>query len=44
MPLNVSIECEMFIDNLITGFKIEQAIRETFIKIKRFMYCLEVCV
>ena len=36
MPLNVSIECEMFIDNLITGFKIEQAIRETFYKNKTF--------
>lgn len=32
IPLTFSIDCEMFIDNIVTAFKIEQSIRETFYK------------
>lgn len=32
IPLSFSIDCEMFIDNIVTAFKIEQSIRETFYK------------
>ena len=36
IPLTLSFECEMWMDNIISAFKIEQAIRDTFYKNKTF--------
>lgn len=36
IPLTFNFECEMWIDNIITAFKIEQALRETFYKNKTY--------
>lgn len=36
IPLTLSFDCEMWADNLISAFKIEQAIRDTFYKNKTF--------
>ena len=36
IPLTLSFECEMWMDNIINAFKIEQAIRDTFYKNKTF--------
>ena len=36
MPLTFNFECEMWIDNIVTAFKIEQALRETFYKNKTY--------
>ena len=36
IPLTFNFECEMWIDNIITAFKIEQALREAFYKNKSY--------
>lgn len=36
IPLTFNFECEMWIDNIVTAFKIEQALRETFYKNKTY--------
>ena len=36
IPLTLSFECEMWMDNIISAFKIEQSIRDTFYKNKTF--------
>lgn len=36
IPLTFNFDCEMWIDNMITAFKIEQALRSTFYKNKTF--------
>lgn len=36
IPLSFSFDCEMWIDNIITAFKIEQSIRDTFYKNKTY--------
>ena len=36
IPLTLSFECEMWMDNIINAFKIEQSIRDTFYKNKTF--------
>lgn len=36
IPLTFNFECEMWIDNIITAFKIEQALRDTFYKNKTY--------
>lgn len=36
LPLTFSFDVEMFIDNILTAFKIEQALRETFYKNKTY--------
>ena len=36
IPLTLSFECEMWMDNIINAFKIEQAIRDTFYKNRTF--------
>lgn len=36
IPLTFNFECEMWIDNMVTAFKIEQALRDTFYKNKTY--------
>lgn len=36
IPLTLSFDCELWIDNMITAFKIEQALRDTFYKNKTY--------
>lgn len=36
IPLTLSFECELWIDNMVTAFKIEQSLRDTFYKNKTY--------